>query len=54
LLAGTPWVLPLAVSAAINAAGAVGDLWISRVVLRYPKESFVMDERDGVRIFLPE
>lgn len=54
LLAGSPWVAPLAVGGALNAAGAVGDLWISAVVLPYPAHAYVVDERDGVRIFLPE
>jgi hypothetical protein len=53
LLAGTAWVLPLVVCAAINAGGAIGDLWITRVVLRYPPGAYIMDEIDGVRIFLP-
>lgn len=44
----------IALCAAINAAGAVGDLWISAVVLRYPQSAYVVDERDGMRLFLPE
>ncbi len=54
LLAGTPWVMLVALVAALNAAGAVGDLWITALVLRYPAHAYVIDEQDGVRIFLPE
>lgn len=53
LLAGTAWVALIAFVAAVNAAGAIGDLWITMVVLRYPAYAYMMDERDGVRVFLP-
>ncbi len=36
-----------------NASGAVGDLWMTLVVLRYPALARIMDERDGLRVFLP-
>jgi hypothetical protein len=51
--AGSPLVWVWMVCAIYNAAGAAGDLWIVTVVLRYPAEAMVMDEKDGVRIFLP-
>lgn len=44
----------LIVCGAFNAAGAIGDLWIVRIVSRYPAHAFVIDERDGVRVFMPE
>lgn len=44
----------LIICGAFNAAGAVGDLWIVHIVLRYPDHAYVIDERDGVRIFMPE
>ncbi|MHB0874985.1 MAG: metalloprotease family protein [Anaerolineae bacterium] len=53
LLAGTQWVGLLALCAAGNAAGASGDLWILSVVLHYPANARMVDERDGVRILLP-
>jgi hypothetical protein len=37
--------------ASLNAAGACGDLWISCLVLKYPTDCLVMDEKDGMRIF---
>lgn len=43
----------VAVCATVNGAGAVGDLWILRITLRFPDHAYVMDERDGMRIFLP-
>lgn len=53
LLAGTTWVASITFAAAVNAAGAIGDLWITMIVLRYPAYAYMMDERDGVRVFLP-
>jgi len=53
LLAGSAVVGLLALCATVNAAGAVGDLWIIGIVLRYPPSTYVVDEQDGVRIFLP-
>ncbi len=44
----------LIICGAFNAAGAIGDLWIVRIVLRYPAHAFVIDERDGVCLFMPE
>lgn len=54
LLSGTAWVFVIAFAATLNAAGAIGDLWISAVVLRFPAHAYVVDERDGMRIFLPD
>lgn len=38
----------------LNTAGAVGDLAMSALVLRYPPNIMVMDEMDGIRVFAPE
>ncbi len=43
----------VAVCATVNGAGAVGDLWIMLITLRYPKQAYVVDERDGMRVFMP-
>ena len=48
----TLWVVLFAICGAINASGAIGDLWIAIIVLRYASTAYVMDERDGVRVFL--
>lgn len=53
LLAGTPWVNILALCAAVNGAGAIGDLWMVSIVARYPASAYVIDEREGMRVFLP-
>jgi hypothetical protein len=53
LVVNPPVALLLAAMATLNAAGAVGDLWILSVVLRYPSAAYVVDEQDGMRIFLP-
>jgi hypothetical protein len=44
-----PWMLLGLVG---NAAGAVGDVWMSAIALRYPRSARIMDERDGMRIFV--
>jgi hypothetical protein len=54
LLQGTLWVALFGVGGLFNASGAVGDLWITRIVLRYTDNAYIMDERDGIRVFLPE
>ena len=51
LLQGTAWVALLAICGVFNASGAVGDIWIATIVLKYPTTAYVMDERDGVRVF---
>ena len=53
-LSGTFWVAVLAIGGVINASGAIGDLWITTIVLRYPVAAYVMDEKDGIRVFLPK
>jgi hypothetical protein len=52
LLSGTFWVALLAIGGIMNATGAVGDLWITAIVLRYPATAYVIDEKDGIRVFL--
>jgi len=44
-----PW---LVFALVINAAGSVGDVWMSLVALRYPRSARVVDERDGLRILV--
>jgi hypothetical protein len=39
---------------ALNAASSIGDLWMSAVVWRYPANSLVRDEADGIRIYRPK
>ena len=45
-----PW---LAMPLALNAAGAVGDLWMSLIVLSYPAEVTVLDNETGIEIYGP-
>jgi hypothetical protein len=52
ILRGTFWVGVLALCAAINGSGAIGDLWITMIVVRYPPQAYVIDERDGIRMYL--
>lgn len=43
----------IAICATVNAAGAIGDLWITGIVLRYPPHAYVVDEKDGMRVLMP-
>ncbi len=52
--AGSSLVWIWTICAIYNAAGSAGDLWIVAVVLRYPPETLVIDEKDGVKIFMPD
>jgi hypothetical protein len=52
LLSGTFWVVVFVIAGVINASGAIGDLWITMIVLRYPVTAYVIDEKDGIRVFL--
>ena len=51
---GTSNVWLWAAWATINGSGTIGDLWIIAVTLRYPKYAYIIDERDGIRVFLPQ
>jgi hypothetical protein len=44
-----PWVLFALIA---NAAGAAGDIWMSAIALQYPASAWIVDERDGMRIFV--
>jgi hypothetical protein len=47
------WLVPWLVLGLIaNAAGAVGDVWMSLIALRYPRSTWIVDERDGMRVFV--
>ena len=54
MLQGTVWVALFGICGIVNASGAVGDMWIVIIVLRYVATAYVMDERDGIRVFLPK
>ena len=54
MLQGTAWVALLGICGIVNASGAIGDLWIAIIVLRHAATAYVMDERDGIRVFLPK
>lgn len=49
------WLLWLiALCAAVNVGGAVGDMALVRVALGYPARAYIVDEQDGLRVFMPE
>lgn len=38
---------------ALNVGSAIGDMWLVRVALGYPPAAYVVDEKDGLRVFMP-
>lgn len=54
LQSGTSAIWLWAIWGTINAASSIGDLWITAIALRYPQHAYVIDERDGIRVFLPQ
>jgi hypothetical protein len=54
ILQGTAWVALLGICGVVNASGAIGDIWMTLVVLRYAATANVMDEMDGIKVFLPK
>ena len=51
--AGTSNVWLWAVWGTINGSATIGDLWITAIALRYPAYTIVVDEKDGMWVFLP-
>jgi hypothetical protein len=51
--AGGPAVSVLVTCAVINTMGACGDLYMAYRVIQYPRSAYVIDEEDGMRIFVP-
>jgi hypothetical protein len=54
LLASNSIVWVLALWAIVNASAANADVWITALVVRYPRSAYVVDELDGMRILLAE
>jgi hypothetical protein len=46
-------VLIIVFSIALNVGSAIGDLWLVRVTLGYPLSAYIVDEKDGLRVFMP-
>jgi hypothetical protein len=53
LVPESPWTALFVICGAVNASGASGDLWMTQIALRYPNTARLMDERDGIRVFVP-
>lgn len=47
------WLLPLLALLIMNASGAVGDLWVTLSLLRYPASAYCCDEGDRTTVYLP-
>ncbi len=41
----------VAIAVVLNGGGAIGDLWMTWVTMRYPSSVLVQDEEDSIRIF---
>ncbi len=54
LVPGSQWVALFIICGTVNASGAIGDLWMMQIALRYPSTAMMMDARDGMRVFVPE
>jgi hypothetical protein len=52
LAPGSSWTTLFVICGAVNASGAIGDLWMTRIALRYPSAARILDERDGMRVFV--
>jgi zinc transporter ZupT len=52
LVPGSPWTTLFIICGAVNASGAIGDMWMAQIALRYPSTARMMDERDGMRVFV--
>lgn len=48
-----PLSLAFFVTLQFNTLGAIGDLMIARKALAYPRNAYVIDEKDGMRVFMP-
>ncbi len=51
LILSQGWAYYVGIAAVVNAGGAIGDLWASGVVARYPATALICDEADGFRVF---
>jgi hypothetical protein len=43
----------IALAVILNAAGSIGDIWMTLVALRFPRTSLIQDQEDAMRIFAP-
>ncbi len=37
----------------LNTGSSIGDMWLVGVALKYPSRAYIVDERDGLRVFVP-
>jgi hypothetical protein len=42
----------IALAITLNAAGSIGDLWMTGIALRYDSSALIRDEEDSMRIFI--
>jgi nicotinate-nucleotide adenylyltransferase len=47
------WASLFALCGMLNFVGACGDAYMGWIIARYPPEAYVIDEADGMRVFLP-
>lgn len=46
-------VVLIALCATANFVGAAGDMYLTSIALRYPSRAYIVDEKDGMRVFMP-
>jgi hypothetical protein len=42
----------IALAITLNAAGSIGDLWMTGIAMRYDSSALIRDEEDSMRIFI--
>lgn len=47
------WIAPLVLICVVNASGAVGDIWVTFMLLRQPPESYAHDMGETIEIHVP-
>lgn len=52
LFPGSDWLFYPVAFGTVNATGCSGDFWIGAIVLRFSPSSLIVDERDGIRVFV--
>lgn len=51
LVSSTTMAFYAALAVIVNAASAIGDLYMARIALQYPLDTLIRDEAEGMRVF---
>jgi len=53
LVVPASWIAPLVLICVVNASGAVGDIWVTLILLRQPPGSYAHDMGETIEIYAP-